>query len=81
MKNAITPPQSRAARGLLNWSREKLAEAGGVPTRTIADFELGNTEPRPSTVSRLRLAFESAGVEFIPENGGGVGVRLKGRSS
>lgn len=77
MKHAIMPAQSRAARGLLNWSREKLAEVGGVPSRTVADFELGNTTPRASTTAKLAAALEAAGVEFIAENGGGPGVRLK----
>ncbi len=77
MKDAITPAQSRAARGLISWSREKLAEVGGVPVRTVADFELGNTSPRGTTVAAIRAALEAAGVEFIAENGGGPGVRLR----
>jgi transcriptional regulator with XRE-family HTH domain len=77
MKDAISPAQSRAARGLLNWSREKLAEEGGVPARTVADFELGNTTPRATTTAKLIAALEAAGIEFIPENGGGAGVRLR----
>ena len=32
-----------------------------------------------STVDRLRTALEQAGVEFIEENGGGPGVRLRKR--
>ena len=77
MKNAISPAQSRAARGLLNWSRDKLAEVGGVPARTVADFELGNTVPRASTTAKLVTALEAAGVIFVDENGEGPGVRLK----
>jgi hypothetical protein len=48
-----------------------------VPERTLADFELGNTEPRGSTSNAIRTALEAAGVEIIEENGGGVGVRLR----
>ena len=77
MKHAIQPAQSRAARGLLGWSRDELATASGVPSRTVADFELGNTAPRLTTSDRLRDALEAAGVKFIPENGGGLGVRLR----
>jgi predicted transcriptional regulator len=77
MKDAITPAQSRAARGLINWSRDKLAEVGGVPVRTVADFELGNTDPRKTTVGAIRAALEAAGVIFVAENGEGPGVRLK----
>lgn len=50
---------------------------GGVPSHTVADFELGNTKARPRTVQAIRTALEAAGVEFIEENGGGPGVRLK----
>ena len=77
MKYAITPPQSRAARGLLSWSRDQLAEASGVPPRTVADFELGNTAPRQTTVTKLQSALEAAGVIFIDQNGEGPGVRLR----
>lgn len=77
MKDAISAAQSRAARGLLGWSREQLAHASGVPGRTVADFELGNTTSRVRTVAAIRAALEAAGVEFIAENGGGPGVRLR----
>jgi hypothetical protein len=43
----------------------------------VADFELGNTSPRSATTGGLLTALESAGVEFIAENGGGAGVRLR----
>ncbi len=77
MKYAITPAQSRAGRALLNWSRERLAVQSGVPSRTLADFELANTTPRGSTLTAIRAALEAAGVVFIEQNGGGPGVRLK----
>jgi transcriptional regulator with XRE-family HTH domain len=57
-----------------------LALISGVPSRTVADFELGNTAPRRATTERIAAALEAAGVEFIPENGGGAGVRLRERS-
>ena len=34
-------------------------------------------EPREVTLGALRAALEAAGVEFIAENGGGAGVRLR----
>ena len=40
---------------------------------TIRQFEGGATEPRQATLLVLRQALESAGVEFIDENGGGPG--------
>ena len=77
MKRAITSGQCRAARGLLSWSRDRLASESGVPSRTVADLELGNTAPRAATASKIVIALEAAGVEFIDENGGGPGVRLR----
>jgi transcriptional regulator with XRE-family HTH domain len=77
IKNDITADQVRAARGLLDWSQGRLADASGVPTRTVMRFEGRETEPRASTTSAIRAALELAGVEFIPENGGGPGVRWR----
>lgn len=76
-KSDITPEQSRAARGLLDWSRDQLAEAAGIPKRTIMRFEGREVEPRGSTLAGLRAAFEAAGVLFVSENGEGPGVRLR----
>lgn len=73
----FAPEQSRAARALLAWSQYDLADRAKVAQKTIADFEMENTAPRESTLTSLRQALERAGVEFIPENGGGVGVRLR----
>nr|WP_308721102.1 helix-turn-helix transcriptional regulator [Komagataeibacter xylinus] len=73
----ITSAQVRAARGLLGWSRDRLVKASGVPKRTIVRFEDEVTSPRKSTISAIRAALEAAGVEFIAENGGGAGVRLR----
>lgn len=74
---AIGAPQSRAGRALLNWSREKLATVSGVPARTVADFELGNTTPRATTTAAIRSALESAGVEFTDGDAPGVRLRAK----
>jgi DNA-binding XRE family transcriptional regulator len=75
----ITPAQSRAARGLLEWSQQKLAQRAQVGVVTVHQLEAGTSEPRRATVQAIRRAFELAGVEFIDENGGGPGVRLKKR--
>jgi len=66
----------RAALVLLEWSRERLAEA---PAVTIGEFETGKTDPKMSTVQKLRRTMETAGVDFLdasPE--AGPGVRLRG---
>ena len=44
---------------------------------TIANFEAGKRAPYDRTLLDVRASLESAGVEFIPENGGGAGVRLR----
>ncbi|WP_265517915.1 helix-turn-helix domain-containing protein [Nitratireductor luteus] len=79
MKKDIYPEQIRAARALINWSREDLANASGVTVRTLARIEGAQTVPRQTTLGALSAALEAAGVEFTPENGGGPGVRLAKR--
>ena len=46
---------------------------------TVHQFESGVSQPRRATLDVIRRAFESAGVEFIDENGGGPGLRLRKR--
>ena len=71
--------QIKAARALLAWSQEQLASAADVSIPTIKRLEAqdGPLGGRSETGSRIRQALESAGVEFIDENGGGAGVRLR----
>ncbi|NOJ50697.1 helix-turn-helix transcriptional regulator [Bradyrhizobium sp. WSM 1744] len=72
----ISSMQCRAARGLLDWSQQELADRAKVGIVTIRQLEAGTHEPRRSTLQVVRSAFEAAGVQFIDENGGGEGVRL-----
>lgn len=69
--------QCRAARAMVEMSRDSLAASAKVASRTIADFEAGKREPIHATKAAIRAALEAAGVEFIAENGGGPGVRLR----
>jgi transcriptional regulator with XRE-family HTH domain len=75
----ITAAQSRAARGLIEWSQEELASRSNLGLSTIRDFEKGRRTPTPNNLAAIQRALEAAGVEFIPENGGGPGVRLRKR--
>lgn len=75
----ITASQCRAARGLLDWTQQELADAARVGVATVRLFEGEETDTRQATLVVLRQAFEVAGVEFIDENGGGRGVRLRKR--
>jgi transcriptional regulator with XRE-family HTH domain len=74
---AITSGQVRAARALLGLTRTALSRASEVPMRTLSRFEDDTGASRLSTVAAIRAALEAAGVEFIAENGGGAGVRLR----
>lgn len=73
---AFSPAQCRAARALLGWSRERLSEASGVSMRALSDFELMTTTPRVETIEKLYTALSNAGIAFIPEDGGGAGLRF-----
>ena len=74
----ITVAQIRAARALLGWSQTDLADRAELSLPTVKRVEI-NSDLRVSYEARLRLrtALEAAGVEFIDENGGGPGVRLR----
>jgi transcriptional regulator with XRE-family HTH domain len=74
----ITPAQCRAARALLDWSQQQLATAARVGVVTVRQFEGGGAQPRRATLDVVQRALEAAGIEFIPETGGGAGVRMKG---
>ena len=76
----LTPAQLRAARALVGWSRETLAEAAGVSAQTVTGFELLGADSKISTLNKIRRALEAAGVEFIDEDAEtkrGPGVRLR----
>jgi transcriptional regulator with XRE-family HTH domain len=68
--------QSKMARAALGLGVRDLAAAAGVSPDTVARLERGE-ELKPRTVDAIRAALETAGVQFIPENGGGPGVRLR----
>jgi transcriptional regulator with XRE-family HTH domain len=78
----ISIEQIRAARGLLGWSQTQLAEAAGRSLPTIKRLEREHDEGAAvsdDVREAVQAALEKAGVEFIPENGGGAGVRLAKR--
>ena len=74
----ITTGQLRAARGLLGWSQTDLATRAGLslPTVKRVEIDLG-IRVSDDARAKLRHALETAGIEFIDENGGGPGVRLR----
>ena len=78
----ITPGQIRAARALLKISAQELADAASVGVATLrrAENDDSDIEITPANANAIRTALEDYGIEFIPENGGGSGVRLRERS-
>jgi transcriptional regulator with XRE-family HTH domain len=75
----LTSEQVRAARAMLRMEQRELAAAAGISLETIKRIErtAGPISAMALTVDRLTRALQSAGVDFIAENGGGPGVRLK----
>ena len=71
----------RAGRALLRWEQKDLAEASGVSLPTIKRLETarGALSAHGPTIAAMVRAFEAAGLEFIPENGGGAGIRFRER--
>ena len=78
-KPGLTSELIRAARALLRWEQRDLEAASSVSLPTIKRLESkpGIMVAHTSTLVALKRAFEASGVEFIDENGGGPGVRLK----
>ena len=78
----ISAKQIKAARVFLEWEQRDLASHSGLSLPTIQRMEkFGVERSSAANAQRVRAALEAAGVEFIPENGGGPGVRLKGATA
>jgi DNA-binding XRE family transcriptional regulator len=73
----VTSAQVRMARAALNWTVRDLAEATGLHRNTITNIEVGRYAGEPETLALIKSVLVRAGVEFIDENGGGAGVRLR----
>jgi DNA-binding transcriptional regulator YiaG len=76
----MTPAQCRAGRSLLDITQTELAHAAELGLSTVVDFERERRQVSQEAVEAIRNALERYGVEFIDENGGGPGVRLRKRS-
>ena len=69
--------QCRAARALIKWTQTELAQAANVSLSTVSEFEGESRNPIRRNKVAIQQALEAAGIEFIAENGGGAGVRLR----
>jgi len=78
-RGSLSSAQIRAGRALLRWSADDLATEASLGVNTIRRAEVAEEEISLTAANDLaiRRALEAAGVEFIDENGGGPGVRLK----
>jgi transcriptional regulator with XRE-family HTH domain len=74
----MKPIQLKMARAAVGWGVRELAKKAGVTANTVTRIENG-ADAKQSTMDRLQHALEAAGIEFIQENGGGPGVRLRKR--
>ena len=72
----MLPVQMRMARVALGLTVKQAAKVAGVAHDTITRIEAGE-KLKESTLAKARAGLEAAGVQFIPENGGGAGVRLR----
>jgi transcriptional regulator with XRE-family HTH domain len=63
----LVPPQVRAARALLGWSRTDLAKVSGVSASTIKQVEAGRTDPKASTLRKLAQTFDAHSITFVAE--------------
>jgi DNA-binding XRE family transcriptional regulator len=73
----VTNAQVRMARAALDWTVRDLADATGLHRNTINNIEVGRYAGDPRTLELIEKTLRAAGVEFIDENGGGPGVRLR----
>jgi transcriptional regulator with XRE-family HTH domain len=71
--------QLKMARAAVGWGVRELAKKAGITANTVTRIENG-ADAKQSTMDRLQHALEAAGIEFIQENGGGPGVRLRKRA-
>jgi transcriptional regulator with XRE-family HTH domain len=76
----MTPSQCLAARTLLGWTPADLAQAAGVSSITVRQFEAGKIEGERRALTMMQRALEGAGIQFA-KDGTDDGVRLGTRST
>jgi transcriptional regulator with XRE-family HTH domain len=69
----LSPEQSRAARGLLDWSQTDLAKRSNLSESTVRDFEKGRRVPSINNLAAIEHALAEAGVDLV----NGTGVKLR----
>jgi DNA-binding transcriptional regulator YiaG len=74
----MSPEQSRAARGWLDWSQAALAAKASVSLSTVRDFEKGRRVPIANNLTAMKVALEGAGIAFV-DDGGTSGITFAKR--
>ena len=80
MPSFLRPSQCRAARGLLDWTQEHLADRAGLSRSTVRDFESGRHELNRASSVLIVATLAEAGVILIGADDLGPGVRLRDRA-
>ena len=73
----MSPAQCRAARAILDMTQPRLAQIANLGLSTVVDFEKTRRTVSQEAAEAIQAALERSGVEFVDENGGGAGVRLR----
>ena len=76
----VTGKQIKAARALLGWSQQMLGEQASLTQAPIARMEMDISKSRPSTVKLVVKTLQEAGIEFIQEEDGTIGVKLRSQN-
>jgi ribosome-binding protein aMBF1 (putative translation factor) len=66
----LTPEQSRAARGWLDWSQDELAKRASVSLSTVRDFEKGRRTPIVNNLEAMVRALKAEGIELLYDDAG-----------
>ena len=75
----LTPEQSRAARGWLDWTQAELAERARVSLSTVKGFESGERKPIANNVDALERAFADEGIRLTESGGQAIGIAFEGK--
>lgn len=96
-KTEIAGIQVRMARAALRWSIADLARHAGVGPSTVQAIEATNdvaeisggldhtlehrAAARSASMEAIHKALAGAGVTFLPDDGTGAGIRVKGKTT